>query len=228
MSKKVEKAIDKIKKCLALAASSNANEAATAMRQAQALMAKHNLNTDDIQLSDVKAETAKAGTAQTPTRYINWLVGVIKKAFGVDAIFIRHFKGTNIEFIGIDKQAEIAAYAFSTLLRQLKADRSAYMKTLSRYKRANKIRKADVFAEGWISAVNKKVIAFAQPEPSKELIKRYQEQTHPETEAVNARAPKQKKADNSAMYKGFMQGGKATLNHGIGATQRDMIGADAA
>ncbi|MBL4797209.1 MAG: DUF2786 domain-containing protein [Oleispira sp.] len=224
MSKKVEKAIDKIKKCLALAASSNANEAATAMRQAQALMAMHNLNTDDIQLSDVKAKTAKAGAAQTPVRYVSYLAMVIKKAFGVDAIFIQHFKGMNIEFIGIDKQAEIAAYAFTTLFRQLKADRSAYMKTLSRYKRANKIRKSDVFAEGWLAAVNKKVIAFAQPEPSKELIKLYQAKAHPKTETTNARAPKEKKDDGLARHKGFMQGGKATLNHGVGATHREMIG----
>ncbi|MBL4797623.1 MAG: DUF2786 domain-containing protein [Oleispira sp.] len=225
MSKKEEKAIDKIKKCLALAASSNANEAATAMRQAQKLMAKYGLNTEDIQLSDVKTETAKAGTAQTPVQYISWLVSVIKKAFGVDAIFIPHFKGVDIKFIGIDTQAEIASYAFSTLLRQLKADRSAHMKTLSRYKRANKIRKADVFAEGWVLAVNSKVTEFAQPESSKELIKRFQDKAHPETETMNARAPKQNKADDEAKWKGYMQGGKATLNHGVDADQRVMIGA---
>lgn len=227
MNKKEERAIDKIKKCLALAASSNANEAATAMRQAQALMAQHGLNTDDVQLSDVKAETAKAGTAQTPVQYISWLVSVIKKAFGVDAIFLPHFKGADVKFIGIDTQAEIASYAFSTLLRQLKADRSAYMKKLSRYKRANKIRKADVYAEGWVRAVNAKVIEFAQPESSQELIKRFQDKAHPETETMNARAPKNRKADNSARWEGFLQGGKANLNHGVNADQREMIGVDA-
>ena len=227
MKKKEEKAIDKIKKCLALAASSNANEAATAMRQAQALMAKHGLNADDVQLSDVKAETTKAGTAQTPVRYVGYLISVITKAFGVEVMLMPHAKGVDVEFIGIDTQAEIAAYAFSTLFRQLKADRSAYMKTLKRYKRANKTRKADVFAEGWTRAVYSKVIEFAQPESAQELIKRYQDKAHPETEAVDARAPKSKRNDDIDRFKGYVQGDKANLNHGVNADQREMIGVDA-
>lgn len=42
------KILAKIKKCLALASSSNPNEAATALRQARALMEKHGVTSESI------------------------------------------------------------------------------------------------------------------------------------------------------------------------------------
>ena len=62
--KKLERAIRKIKHCLALSASSNEHEAAAAMRQAQKLMAKYRLTETQVNLSDVgmtQGEQAKAG-----------------------------------------------------------------------------------------------------------------------------------------------------------------------
>ncbi len=45
-----DKALAKIKKCLALGRSTNPHEAAAAMRQAQKLMAEHGLNDTDVKL----------------------------------------------------------------------------------------------------------------------------------------------------------------------------------
>ena len=42
--------IEKIKKCLALSKSANQHEAATALRQAQSLMEKYNIDADDSEL----------------------------------------------------------------------------------------------------------------------------------------------------------------------------------
>lgn len=56
------KALDKIKKCLRLATSANPNEAAAAMRQAQALMRKHGIGQDDVSMADVMECTAVAGS----------------------------------------------------------------------------------------------------------------------------------------------------------------------
>jgi hypothetical protein len=50
---KLERVIRKIKRCLALSKSSNENEAATAMHQAQALMREYRLTELDVRLSDV-------------------------------------------------------------------------------------------------------------------------------------------------------------------------------
>ena len=48
-----DEALDKIKKCLALAASPEAHEAAAALRQAQKLMAQFGLTETDVTLADV-------------------------------------------------------------------------------------------------------------------------------------------------------------------------------
>lgn len=50
---KLERVIRKIQRCLALSKSSNENEAATAMHQAQTLMREYRLTELDVRLSDV-------------------------------------------------------------------------------------------------------------------------------------------------------------------------------
>jgi len=50
---RLERIIRKIKRCLALSQSSNENEAATAMRQAQSLMYEYRLTEMDVRLSEV-------------------------------------------------------------------------------------------------------------------------------------------------------------------------------
>ena len=53
-----EKVLDKIKKCLALGQSANEHEAAQALKQAQALMEKYEVNAVDIALSRVSEQKA--------------------------------------------------------------------------------------------------------------------------------------------------------------------------
>ncbi|MTD33973.1 DUF2786 domain-containing protein [Paludibacterium denitrificans] len=53
-------AIEKIKKCPALAKSANEHEAAAALRQAQALMEKFGVEDDDILMSEVCKDHVKA------------------------------------------------------------------------------------------------------------------------------------------------------------------------
>ena len=65
---KNEKVLEKIKKCLRLAKSSNPHEAAAAMRQAQKLMEKYNLTERDVDLTDVEMSEHSAGTATRPAR----------------------------------------------------------------------------------------------------------------------------------------------------------------
>ena len=81
------RALDKIKKCLRLAKSDNANEAAAALRQAQKLMAKHGLNDVDVQLADVTRHRAKSGAVSHPPRWMWLLMSLIKEAFGVEYVY---------------------------------------------------------------------------------------------------------------------------------------------
>lgn len=55
------KILDKIKKCLALAASANEHEAAAALRQAQKLMETHGFTDEDVLASQASEIGAKAG-----------------------------------------------------------------------------------------------------------------------------------------------------------------------
>lgn len=226
---KHEKVIDKIKKCLALAQSSNANEAAAAMRQAQALMKKYNVNQDQVELADVTTASGRANNAQKPTRYSALLVKLIQNAFGVDAVYstVTSFGKTTatVEFIGIGAQPEIAAYAYDVLRRQLNKDRQAYLKTLKRFKPANKTRKANAFAEGWVFSLHDRVHHFARPEKHSQLIEKYKAQTYGgKLGEVESRKNSYRSEDGNAWNQGSKAGDKANLHHATKADQRAAIG----
>ncbi|WP_046018252.1 DUF2786 domain-containing protein [Marinomonas sp. S3726] len=218
-----DRILDKIKKCLALAKSSNGNEAATALRQAQILMEKHGVNQSTIDLSDVNSQTSGAGKSQNPPRYHQHLVSTIAEAFAVKPIYHPSYKGTDIEFIGFDSQPEVATYCYEVLYRQLIKDRKNYMGTLSRYKRANKVRKADLFAEAWVLGVYAKVMKFALTEKQEELVDLYIKQQHGKTEKMKSREHKVKKEDHSARLEGRLAGHNANLHSGMGEDKRTAL-----
>lgn len=170
------KILSKIKKCLALAGSSNPHEAAAAMRQAKAMMDKYNVTSSLITMSDIgEARTeAKTMSRDKPAKWELLLVSSIGKAFGCKLMFA-HSKfnigyanqGSHI-FVGLKHQAEIAAYTASVLVRKCKKARENYIKnelcglaTLGRGMKAKTTRMADMFAEGWAIQMHAKVLAFA-------------------------------------------------------------------
>ena len=78
-----DEALDKIKKCLALAASPEAHEAAAAMRQAQKLMAQFGLTETDVTLADV-GEVRQQAQNVPVVRWEAALAGMVAGAFGCD------------------------------------------------------------------------------------------------------------------------------------------------
>jgi hypothetical protein len=54
-----EAALRKLRACLRLASSSNPNEAATALRQAQAMMAAYGLSVDDVDKDEIREHAAR-------------------------------------------------------------------------------------------------------------------------------------------------------------------------
>lgn len=169
----------KIKKCLALSASPNPTEAATAMRQANALMQKYGVTQAAIAQSEI-------GEAETPSRTLSrdkpaqWearLVGVIGKAFGCQLMMVgqRQKRGYANEgryvFVGLKHQAEVAAYTAEVLIRKCKATRAKWLEEnfggLGRGipgAKARMTRMGDAFAEGWVVQIHERVHAFANPE----------------------------------------------------------------
>jgi len=222
-----DKVLEKIKKCLRLAKSTNSNEAATALRHAQSLMKKYNINQQKIDLSDINSAISSAGKARNPPYFHQILVQTICNAFGVEAIYEYDFPGTkmNVKYFGIDTQPEIAVFAYVVLYRQLKKDRSEYLKTLKRYKRANKTRKADLFAEAWVFVIWNKVKKLAQSKEQAALIKKYKENMYQNSTTLKPRNYQLKANDYDAFHAGSKAGRKARLNHPMtSAGQKRRIG----
>ena len=139
--------MDKVRKCLALSASSNPNEAARALAQARALMHKYDIEAGDLDLLDISTfeiEECSENAAQ-PTAYESNLLSEIARAFACQAVLrkstTQRRRGTRakFEFIGKGHHAEVAGYCADVLLRQLRASMSAHVAAL----------KAEARSEGW-------------------------------------------------------------------------------
>lgn len=223
-----EKALEKIKKCLKLSKSSNVHEAAAALKQAQLLMKKYGISKEQLDFSNINVEVCQAGKAKNPPRYHQLLVGLICDAFGVEAIYKSgHFfdPNTKVQFMGVDSNPVIASYSYEVLYRQLKKDRSAYAKKSRCFKRTNKTRKADLFAESWVQSVWSTVQSFAQPKEHKELIERYKETHFQNLQKAKERKHKARANDEGAISAGYSAGSKVKLHHGVDGESVKRIGA---
>ena len=120
--------IDKIKKLLALANSSNEHEAALAASHAQRLLSEHNLAMADI---DAAQQPDKAGAVETSVakslpKWLRQLSAGVSSAFDCQAI---HHPATGIlTFIGVGADPQVAAYTFTYLDRTVRKLCSGYMK----------------------------------------------------------------------------------------------------
>lgn len=175
------KILAKIKKCLALSSSSNPHEAATAMRQARALMEKHGVSTTEIVMTDIGEASAPSKTMarDKPARWEACLASMVGTAFGCRMMVVRtlytkgrgHINEGAYVFVGLKHQAEIASYTASVLIRRCKSARQKWI--------AEKLggissqgvpglkkkvtRMGDAFAEGWVNSIGKLVSDFANP-----------------------------------------------------------------
>lgn len=173
----LKKITAKIAKLLALSASDNPTEAETAKRQANALMEKYNLTGNDVMAAGVHEQRCQTGGKFNPPLYLCGLSNVIANAFGCESIFSSGagWSDSVVIFLGVGIKPELAAYTFDVLRRQINKDRAAYSNTLKRYKRANKIRMADLFCDAWVSRVSRQVKIFAGSPADKEAISAYKQ-----------------------------------------------------
>ncbi|MBW4056159.1 MAG: DUF2786 domain-containing protein [Proteobacteria bacterium] len=120
--------IEKIKKLLALANSSNEHEAALAAGHAQRLLAEHNLAMADIEASHKpdKADRVETTVAKTLPKWLRLLSAGVSTAF--DCQGIHHPATGRMTFIGVGSDVQIAAYTFTYLERTVRKLCSTYMK----------------------------------------------------------------------------------------------------
>ncbi|GKL08905.1 hypothetical protein NUBL21990_43770 [Klebsiella pneumoniae] len=222
-----EKYLAKIKKLLNLARrSSNPHEAATALNQAQALMCKHKLSQNDVDLMDITSKASKGAPshAQSIPRYMTFLGQLICRAMGVNCYysFRRNYmndqKQNTVIFYGPDERPEIAAYAFDVLSRQMVKARRTFISTLRKnIKPATKTARADQFCEGWAEGAYQAIEPFVVTETEKTLMANFLAKLKKEQDLsdLTPREAKKCRGDQDAAEAGFNEGLKARLNHGV-------------
>ncbi len=211
------KALDKIKKCLRLAASSNPHEAAAAMRQARALMEKYRIEEADVLMGEVQEHGARSGSRLNPPQWEARLAGCVAYAYACKVIFV--CGPGEWRFIG--EMAEVAGYAMTLLLRQVRQARRDYIADkLKRCKTATKTKRADVFCDAWVFAVRRQVQEFAGAEQPSEAVEAYMHKHHPDLSSLDARdrnAKASSTAARDAMH-GLEAAADVRLNHGVGGS----------
>jgi hypothetical protein len=120
--------IEKIKKLLALANSSNEHEAALAAGHAQRLLSEHNLAMADIEAAHRpdKADKVETSVSKSLPKWLRHLSAGVSTAFDCQAI--HHPATGKMTFIGVGADVQIAVYTFTYLDRTVRKLCSNYMK----------------------------------------------------------------------------------------------------
>lgn len=218
-------AIKKIKKCLALAASPNAHEAAAAMRQAQKLMNEHGLNETDLSLADV-SEHKSAARHNVAVPWEVTLSELVASAFGCSRFCatvpllsrsLSFSRKLHYVFVGLGAAPELASYTYDVLARQCAKDRASHIaKQPKACKPITKTARGDEFAYGWVRGVQALVERFANSERNEALIEQYMAQKHPNMAAgkTKDRAKGRNVSHNDTMQ-GIQAGRNAKLDRGV-------------
>ncbi|WP_274571580.1 DUF2786 domain-containing protein [Neisseria leonii] len=220
-----QKALAKIRKCLALSRSANEHEAALALKQAQALMRQYGISDADVALSDI-GESAGSKYAAVLPRWQAELAATVCACFGVRCYTDQQFGGALLKFYGVGNKAELADYAYNVLLRQLKTLRRGYMATvLKRVCLAkNKTYRADAFCSGWVQAVRSKIDVFANGERETALLAQWHEhQGLTKGRTCTTKPGSGTNADNDRAV-GWVTGKNAQLHHAVGAEAQQTLG----
>lgn len=222
-----QKVLDRLRKLLALAASSNPHEAAAAMRQAQKLMQTYALSSSDVDMLEVKPHDCQFVSKCMPPAHIMSLANLVGAAFGTTLVLTGYRDAVRITYIGIGAQAEISAYVFDVLRRHMTRDRQDFLATLDkRLKRATKTRRADVFCRAWIARISSTVSAFQQSERDKQLLLQYVETKYGKSREYKPDVRKAQRRDVSAAMAGYQAAAGVALNQGVnGSKAPQQIGA---
>lgn len=222
------RAIDKIRKCLRLARSSNPHEAAAALRQAQALMREFGVDDADLLACEASEARARSRAARNPVDWEVILANMVAGCFGCDIVFVgrqrlypRHGE---YAFIGTGPRPEIAVYAFAALLRQAERARAQYIaQELKRCRAATKTVRADEFCRYWILAVQKKVQALVPSAEDARAVAAFKAKHYPAT--TDAKGVERRAGRFEDRLQGFSEGERAQLHHGVDGESAPLLSA---
>ena len=227
-----ETALRKIRACLRLAGSSNPNEAAAALRQARVLMEQFGVDEHD-------AAAAEIGDCVAPTRFrggllpksILMLAHLVASGYRCSFVQVRELGvpeiglagKTKLQFFGAGADPEVAVYAFTVLRRQLDADRRKHTSRIR--KPANRERRGEEFARGWLIAVQALFPSAEMPEGRELAIARAVATRLGETTTVAGKELRKGRSSENDRVAGFIAGSGARLNQGIACEGQRRLGA---
>ena len=212
--------LEKIKKCLALSKSANEHEAAQAMKQAQALMKKYEVDVVDVVLLEVSERGSGRKMAVKLAEWQWAVANMISEVFGCKC----YQQGDAMVFYGLGNRAEIASYAFDVVYRQISAARREFLKTCRARKPSNRTYLADQFCNGWMMGAWSVVKEFEMSDDEKAVMADYKRKKHPHMENAVFRDAKTPELDGSAamikaIVKGHTAGEKVQLHHAMNGAE---------
>lgn len=226
-----ETAINKIRKCLALAGSSEPNEAAAALRQAQKLMQQFGIDHPELLAAGIGEEWAKAGASKSPPKYEAQLAWIIGQAFNCSPVFSPRVNTARTAlvggyvFIGAQPSPEVASYTFEVLRGKLTKARAAYIETALKRYRKNKTAAADKFCEGWVGAVYSLVnVTESTPEHVAALAAYMDRRGATATLNTRSRELTTGGSGYGHQFVGYAEGKKVELHKGVGGGQSGVAG----
>lgn len=213
-------AIRRIKKLAALVASDNPHESEAAARQMAAMMAEYRIGEGELRAAEVEEHRSRAGALEKPVRWECQLAQAVAEFYGCELIFRPAFLHSGEWlFIGVAPAGQLAAYAFDQLFTKAKSARRAYMAAeLKRLRKAaNKTAKADLFCEGWVRAVARKLGRTSRTAEQQAAVDAYMERKRPTLGTLKARsnAGKEGPADWKHRARGAEAGDGVALHAGV-------------
>jgi hypothetical protein len=229
------KILAKIKKCLALSASSNPHEAAAALRQAKALMRQHDIDVSALSMSEIGESKISSRTMarDKPNLWESNLISLVGQAFGCKIVIERsllkagvrgHVNEVEFRFIGQTRQVEIASYTATVLVRKCKDARqkwiAEHLRGLSGMAPGSKAKVTalgNAFAMGWVHSIAKVVADFANPPEVDQSIQAYIEKLEISSKECPVRSVPRDKTTITAAQMGMLAAQGESIYRPMGA-----------
>ncbi|HIE4342231.1 DUF2786 domain-containing protein [Stenotrophomonas maltophilia] len=232
-----DQALRKIQACLRLAASSNATEAATALRQARALMDRYGLTESDAatsEIGDTEAATGFRGgdlpqslialAALVADGYRCRVIGNRQRGMTVKEEQLIWQGRTTLRFFGAGADPQIAAYAFTVLRRQLQHDKTRHVARVRKV--ANRQRRGEEFALGWVAAIYRLFPRAELPKGRRQAIDAAVDLRCGKVEVSTGKQIKGGRSRADDYASGYDAGRQAQLNQGLAEGQKKLERAD--
>jgi len=223
------RAIDKIKKLLALSNSPNENEAAIALAKAIELCAENNISLSQVKAApdgeNIKHKDISKGRTKTP-KWETLLATNLADMFNCVCVINNGFHNQKLQFAGYSSDAEICAYVYEFLHRQIPKITREHMKLKNFRKNARRNAYRLDFMLGVVHSVlykAKKIFTKKQTDESSalmvqrvNLVKRFLKETGAKDSNINFKAKRK-----DALNAGYDAGRNVNIRRGVYQPESD-------